>query len=140
MLSALWFFSANERITDLPPKIVLSVRWKNAKLNRMLTSVDARRRWFGSFFLILAGGLLVWGLTFLARFLLQNPVLFVVYWFSCFALTMLSFGIALYDMSVMRRRIKEEQRSAFNRAFSDIVEEEKQALAAKNSDVAGKAS
>jgi hypothetical protein len=105
----------------------------------MLTSVDARRRWFGTFFLILAGGLLVWGLTFLASALLQNPVLFVLYWVTCFALTMLSFGIALYDMSVMRRRIKEEQRSAFNRAFSEIVEEEKEALAGKNSDAPGKA-
>jgi hypothetical protein len=104
----------------------------------MLTSVDARRRWFGSFFLILAGGLLVWGLTFLASVLLRNPLLFVIYWSACFGLTMLSFGIALYDMSVVRRRIKEERRSAFNRAFSDIVEEEKAALAAKNSDVAGK--
>jgi hypothetical protein len=92
----------------------------------MLTSVDARRRWFGTFFLILAGGLLVWGLTFLAPMLLRNPLLFVIYWFTCFALTMLSFAIALYDMAVVRRRIKEERRSAFNRAFSDIVEEEKQ--------------
>src|SRR5262245_32014880 len=104
----------------------------------MLTSVDARRRWFGTFFLILAGGLLVWGLTFLAPFLLQNPILFVVYWFTCFALTMLSFGIALYDMSVVRRRIKEEQRSAFNRAFSEVVEEEKEALAGKSSDTSSK--
>jgi len=104
----------------------------------MLTSVDARRRWFGTFFLILAGGMLVWGLTFLASVLLRNPLLFVIYWFVCFALTMLSFGIALYDMSIVRRRIKEEQRSAFNRAFSDVVEEEKEALTPKNPDVPGK--
>src|ERR1044071_9102646 len=104
----------------------------------MLTSVDARRRWFGTFFLILAGGLLVWGLTFLAPVLLRNPLLFVFYWFICFALTMLSFGIALYDVSVMRRRIREERRSAFNRAFSDIVEEETESLTTKSSDVPGK--
>lgn len=104
----------------------------------MLTSVDARRRWFGTFFLILAGGMLVWGLTFLAPFLLRNPLPFVIYWFICFALTMLSFGIALYDMSIVRRRIKDEQRSAFKRAFADIVEEEKEALTSKSTDVSGK--
>jgi hypothetical protein len=92
----------------------------------MLTSVDARRRWFGTFFLIVAGGLLVWGLTFLAPTLLRNPLLFVSYWITCFGLTVISFAIAIYDMSVVRRRIKEEQRSAFKRAFADVVEEEKQ--------------
>jgi hypothetical protein len=92
----------------------------------MLTSVDARRRWFGTFFLIVAGGLLVWGLTFLAPTLLRNPLLFVIYWVTCFGLTVLSFAIAIYDMRVVRRRIKEEQRSAFERAFADVVAEEKQ--------------
>jgi membrane protein implicated in regulation of membrane protease activity len=97
----------------------------------MLTSVDARRRWFGTFFLIIAGGLLVWGLTFLAPTLLRNPALFVAYWLTCFALTILSFSIAVYDMRVVRRRIREEQRSAFNRAFADVVEEEKERLRQK---------
>ena len=92
----------------------------------MLTSVDARRRWFGTFFLIVSGGLLVWGLTFLAPTLLQHPLLFVVYWVSCFSLTVLSFAIAIYDMRAVRRRIKEEQKSAFERAFADVVEDEKQ--------------
>ena len=91
----------------------------------MLTAVDARRRWFGTFFLIIAGGLMVWGLTFLAAFLLHNPVVFVFYWVTCFGLTMLSFGIALYDMRVIRRRIRAEQKSTFERAFNDLVEQEK---------------
>jgi len=94
----------------------------------MLTAVDARRRWFGTFFLIIAGGLMVWGLTFLAAFLLHNPVLFVFYWVTCFALTILSFSIALYDMMVIRRRIRDEHKSAFNRAFSELIEEEKAKL------------
>ena len=87
----------------------------------MLTSVDARRRWFGTFFLIIAGGQLIWGLTFLAPILVQAPVLFIVYWLTCFGLTMVSFGIAVYDIRVMRRRIKEEQKAAFKRAFNDIL-------------------
>jgi hypothetical protein len=88
----------------------------------MLTSVDARRRWFGLFFLILAGGQLVWGLTFLGSILLRNPPLFVFYWLTCFSLTILSFSIAIYDLRIMRRRLREEQKSAFNKAFSDVVE------------------
>jgi hypothetical protein len=89
----------------------------------MLTSTDARRRWFGSFFLILAGGLLLWGLTFLAPALARNPGLFVVYWLSCFGLTAISFAIAIWDFREMRRRLREEQKTAFNRAFSDIIDE-----------------
>ena len=88
----------------------------------MLTATDARRRWFGTFFLIVAGGLLVWGLTFLAPVLVRNPFLFIAYWLTCFALTVLSFGIAVYDMRVIRRRLRDEQKSAFNKAFSDITE------------------
>jgi hypothetical protein len=90
----------------------------------MLTSVDARRRWFGAFFLIIAGGLLVWGLTFLAPTLVKNPLLFVTYWAACMGFTLLAFGIALYDMIVIRRRLRDEKRAAFNRAFSEVEESE----------------
>jgi uncharacterized membrane protein YhaH (DUF805 family) len=94
-------------------------------MNSMLTSVDARRRWFGAFFLIVAGGMLLWGFTFLGTTLVENPILFVVYWLTCFGLTLLSLGIAIYDMRVIRRRLRDEKRSAFNKAFSDIVDEER---------------
>lgn len=89
----------------------------------MLTSTDARRRWFGSFFLILAGGLLLWGLTFLGPLLVRNPLVFVVYWLSCFGLTAISLAIAIWDFREMRKRMREEQRTAFNKAFSDIIDE-----------------
>jgi hypothetical protein len=95
----------------------------------MLTSVDARRRWFGMFFLILAGGQLVWGLTFLSPVLLQNPPLFVAYWLTCFGLTILAFGIAVYDLAIMRRRLRQEQKSAFDRAFRDVLKEEETSAA-----------
>lgn len=88
----------------------------------MLTSVDARRRWFGAFFLILAGGLLLWGFTILGPTLVGNPVLFVGYWLTCLALTLLSLGIAVYDVIVVRRRLREEKRSAFNRAFDGLAD------------------
>jgi hypothetical protein len=91
----------------------------------MLTSVDARRRWFGAFFLIIAGGLLAWGLTFLSSTLAKNPILFLLYWGCCFLFTMLALSVALYDMMVIRRRIRDEKRAEFNRAFSDIDEEKR---------------
>jgi hypothetical protein len=91
----------------------------------MLTSVDARRRWFGAFFLIIAGGLLVWGLTFLSSALVKNPLFFVLYWSTCLLFTLLAFAIALYDMIVIRRRLRDEKRAAFNRAFSDVEGESK---------------
>lgn len=87
----------------------------------MLTPVDARRRWFGSFFLILAGGLMIWGFTFMHGLLIKNPLWFLAYWLSVFVLTVVSFGIAVYDMMVVRRRLREEQRSAFNRAFGEVI-------------------
>ena len=89
----------------------------------MLTSVDARRRWFGAFFLIIAGGLMVWGFTFMGEILARNPIFFVLYWCACLGFTLLAFAIALYDMIVMRRRLRDEKRNAFNRAFSDIDKE-----------------
>lgn len=90
----------------------------------MLTSVDARRRWFGSFFLILAGGFLLWGLTLLKDFLIARPVVFLFYWLACFGLTALALSIAVYDLLVMRRRIRSEQRAAFERAFKEVPEAE----------------
>lgn len=65
----------------------------------------------------------MWGLTFLASLLRQHPIFFVVYWLSCFALTTVALGIALYDLSVMRKRMREEKRSAFDRAFGDTEAE-----------------
>ena len=90
----------------------------------MLTSVDARRRWFGSFFLILSGGFLLWGLTLLKDYLVAHPTIFIFYWLTCFGLTSLALSIAVYDLFVMRRRIRTEQRAAFNRAFKQEVEAE----------------
>jgi len=86
----------------------------------MLNPVDARRRWFGSFFILLAAGLLLWGLTFLAGYLATHPIVFVVYWISCLLLTLTAFCIAVYDLRVMRRRLRSEQKLAFEKAFSEV--------------------
>jgi hypothetical protein len=89
----------------------------------MLSPADQRRRWFCTFFLILAGGLLLWGLTFLDRTLAHNPVLFLVYWFSCFVFTGLALVIAGYDMMIIRRRTREEHHQVFKKTFDDVTED-----------------
>jgi len=63
---------------------------------------------------------MIWGFTFLAPTLFEIPLLFVCYWSACLLFTLLAFAIALYDMIVIRRRVREEKRAAFNRAFSDV--------------------
>jgi hypothetical protein len=90
----------------------------------MLNPVDARRRWFASFFIILAGGQLIWGLTFLAPWLIRHPMAFLFYWLTCLLLTLVAFSIALYDLRIMRRRLRVEQKIAFEKAFSDLKEDE----------------
>jgi hypothetical protein len=91
----------------------------------MLTSLDARRRWFGALFLILSLGLLVWGTTLLSDYLLHRPILFVVYWACCALLTGLALINALLDMIIMRKRTRDEQIALAEKSFMEIIEEEK---------------
>ena len=82
----------------------------------MLNTADARRRWFGVFFLILAVGMLIWGQTVLEPHL--QGVVFLLYWFGCFLLTLIAIGIALLDMRALRRHSREEQRELIERTLS----------------------
>jgi hypothetical protein len=91
----------------------------------MLTSLDARRRWFGAFFLIMSLGLLVWGVTFLSDYLFHHPFLFVAYWAACAFFTGLALINALLDMIIMRKRTRDEQVSLAEKSFTEIIEAEK---------------
>lgn len=82
----------------------------------MLNTADARRRWFGVFFLILAAGMLIWGQTVLEPHL--QGVVFLLYWFGCFLMTLIAIGIALLDMRALRRHSREEQRELIERTLS----------------------
>ena len=86
----------------------------------MLNKVDARRRWFGALFLIVAGGMLAWGLTLLQPFLIKRPILFVMYWLVCLGFTMLAFTIAALDMLIVRRRIRDEKQKLMNKSFDNV--------------------
>jgi hypothetical protein len=85
----------------------------------MLTKRDARRRWFGMLFLILSGGMLAWGLTFLKAYLMSRPLLFIFYWLGCFGFTLLALVTAALDMFIVKQRTRDEKGRIFRSAFND---------------------
>src|SRR5437867_3390401 len=78
---------------------------------------DARRRWFGVFFLIIATGMLIWGQTFLKPYL--EGLEFVIYWLACMGFTALAMGTALLDIWAVRRRTRDQQRDLIRRIFDN---------------------
>ena len=83
---------------------------------------DARRRWFGVFFLIIAVGMLVWGQTFLKPYL--EGLGFIVYWLACMGFTGLAMLSALLDIWAVRRRTRDQQRDLLRRIFDESEAEE----------------
>ena len=73
----------------------------------MLNSADARRRWFGALFLILAVGMVIWGQTLLKPHL--QGAGFLLYWFGCFVATTVAIAFALLDLRALRRHGREAQ-------------------------------
>jgi len=83
---------------------------------------DARRRWFGAFFLIVAAGMLIWGQTLLKPYL--EGLGFVIYWLSCMVFTGLAMLTALLDIWAVRRRTRDQQRDLLRRIFDESEAEE----------------
>src|SRR6266850_3546034 len=81
----------------------------------MLSRADARRCWFGTFFLLVAGGLLIWGQTILDPYLGRGMV-FVLYWLVCFLFTALAILTALLDLLIVRHRSKREHTQLLEKA------------------------
>ena len=73
----------------------------------MSNPADARRRWFGLFFLFMAIGMLIWGQTILKPHL--ESIGYVLYWLGCFAFTLLALVIALVDFWIVRQRTRKAQ-------------------------------
>jgi hypothetical protein len=83
----------------------------------MSNPLDARRRWFGLFFLFIALGMLIWGQTILKPHL--KGLGFIFYWLLCFAFTLLAMLTALLDFWIVRHRSREAQRDLLDRALGD---------------------
>ena len=90
----------------------------------MLKSVDARRRWWGMFFLTFATALLIWKQTLLKPHLEGTGVVFLVYWLTCFAFTGLAIFTALLDVWTIRRRLRKQQSELIERTISAAKEHE----------------
>lgn len=75
----------------------------------MLGPADSRRRWFGLFYLLVAGGLLVWGQTILEPHL-GKGLGFILYWLTCFLFTALAILTALLDLWIVRTRARVEKK------------------------------
>ncbi len=86
----------------------------------MPTFPDPRRRWFGLFYLILAGGLLVWGLTLLEPVL--RGWLFVGYWFACAMFAVLAFVTAWLDLRALRRHERAQRRALLERSLQHLTD------------------
>lgn len=88
----------------------------------MALKINVRRRWFGLLYLILSGGLLIWGLTWL------RPVLrggwFVAYWLTCLGLALAALGVAWLDWRSVRRQLRAEQRALLEHALDKIRQNE----------------
>lgn len=87
----------------------------------MLKPVDARRRWWGTFFLTVAAGLLIWGQTILQPKL--SGAGFLIYWAFCFLFTGLAIFTALLDVRAMRRQIHKDHRKLIERTIADAKTE-----------------
>jgi hypothetical protein len=80
---------------------------------------DARRRWFGLLFHLLAAGMLIWGQTLLKPHL--RGLVFVVYWLGCFAFTGLALLTALLDLWIVRLRSRRERRELLERTLGEFT-------------------
>ncbi|PYJ58602.1 MAG: hypothetical protein DME24_15645 [Verrucomicrobia bacterium] len=80
-------------------------------------AADARRRWFGVFFLIIAAGMLIWGQTILKPHL--EGAGFVIYWLACMGFTALAMLTALLDVWAVRRRTRDQQRELLRKIFDE---------------------
>lgn len=82
---------------------------------------DARRRWFGLLFLILAAGMTTWGLTLLESRLRGWG--FILYWLLCLVFLALAVTVALWDWWIIRQRRRIQQaklaREMVERAAAD---------------------
>lgn len=87
----------------------------------MSLNAKARRRWFGTFCLLAAIGMLVAGETVFKGRL--SPVGFLLYWTGCFVVTGLAALTALRDAASVRAESRREQRALFEETLRKVEAE-----------------
>lgn len=78
------------------------------------------RPWFGLMFLVLATGMLLWGLTVLESRLAGKT--FIVYWTLCFLFAGLALILSLIEARKMRERYRRQERELMEKTLRDIVQ------------------
>jgi hypothetical protein len=78
------------------------------------------RRWLGALFLFAAAAMLITGETVLRNRL--SPAAFLVFWAMCFVFTFLAIVVAFRDVSIVRRRIREEQRELVEDTLKQLAQ------------------
>jgi hypothetical protein len=74
-------------------------------------------------FLLMAGGMLIWGQTVLKSSL--QDLWFILYWLVCTLFTLLALLIALLDLRAIGRRVRNEQRELVHRTLQDVERQNK---------------
>ena len=87
----------------------------------MADQKDIRRRVLGAFFLLAAAGMLIVGETVLKERLRSLPMGFLIYWMACFIFVGLAVLMAVLDIAIVRRRVREEQRQLFEDTLAQIA-------------------
>lgn len=90
----------------------------------MANSTDVIRRVLGAVFLGTAILMLILGETLLAASLQRSRMVFIIYWMGCFAFTGLATLMAVLDMVVVRRRMREQQREFLETTLREIGEKQ----------------
>ena len=81
-------------------------------------NADARRRCLGAVFLGIALGMILAGETVLRNRLGAGS--FLIFWLVCFLFTFLALAVAFLDLSVTRRRAREQQRALLEEAIKAL--------------------
>ncbi|MBI3848664.1 MAG: hypothetical protein HY298_00005 [Verrucomicrobia bacterium] len=89
----------------------------------MAKSVYTRRRQFGTACLTGAAAMLILGQTLLSGYL--DGMGFILYWFACLVLTVLTLLAALLDVQAVRRHAQEQQRDLVRDALKKIDADER---------------
>ena len=84
------------------------------------------RRRFGIFCIAVAILMLILGETLMRPLLAHNPMLFLVYWMSCFILTALAAGVAIIDAARVRLESREQQRSLLAETLLEVEREKRE--------------